>query len=105
MDQQPLLRLAPPYCHVQRLQHRIGGLPALHRPAHHAAGIEIDYDSQIGKAFHGADVSDVCHPGPVSRRHVKLGILGIINRQGRLTALIAPPTLIANLRLDTCQPA
>ena len=30
VDQHPLLRFAPPYRHVQRLQHRIGGLPALH---------------------------------------------------------------------------
>ena len=64
MDQHPLLRLAPPYRHVQRLQHRIGGLPPLHRPAHHTAEIEIDHDSQIGKALPGADVGDVGHPGP-----------------------------------------
>ena len=37
VDQHPVLRPAPPYRHVQRLQHHIGGLPAPHRPTHHTA--------------------------------------------------------------------
>ena len=45
------------YRHVQRLQHRIGGLPALHRPTHHAAGIEINHDGQIDKALQGPEWS------------------------------------------------
>lgn len=51
VDQYPLLRFAPPHRHVQRLQHYIGSLPALDRPAHHAVRREVDYDGQIGKAF------------------------------------------------------
>ena len=63
MDQYRLLRFAPPYHHVQRLQNHFGGLPALHRPTHHALGVEVDQDSQKGKALQGVDVGNVCHPG------------------------------------------
>ena len=59
VDRHPVLRFAPPYGHEQRLQHHIGGLPALHRPTFHAAGIEIDHDGQVGEAFQGADLGDV----------------------------------------------
>ena len=65
VDQHLALRFASPYRDAQRLQHHIGGRPALHRPTHHAARVEIDHDSQIGKAFQGADVGDVCRPSPV----------------------------------------
>lgn len=57
VDPHPVLRLAPPYRHVQRLQDHIGGLPALHRPTHHAAQVEVDHDSQIVR------LTDVRTPG------------------------------------------
>ena len=81
VDQDPMLRLAPPYRHMQSLQDHIGGLPALHRPAHHAAGVEIDHDGQIGKALQGANVGDVCHPGPILRSHIKLAIQRVVDCQ------------------------
>ena len=100
VDQYPLLRLAPPFRHVQRLQHHIGGLPARHRPAHHTAGIEIDHDSQVGKALQGANVGDVCHPGPVWRSHIELAIQSVVDRQGRFAAIAPRSALVADLRLD-----
>jgi len=92
----PVPRLASPYRHVQHLQHHIGSLPA----ADHAAGIQVDHDSQIGEAFQGANVGDVCHPGPVWRSHVELAVQRVVDRQGRLAAIAAGPALIADLRLD-----
>lgn len=89
---------------MQRLQHHIGGLPALHRPAHHAVRVEIDHNRQIGKAFQGADAGNVCHPGPVGRSHVELAIQCAVDRQGRLATITARPTLVADLRLDARQP-
>ena len=65
MDQHPLLRSAPPHRHVKCLEHHTGGLPALHRPAHH-----------------GADVDDVCH---LSQRALKLADLDILARIARRT--------------------
>jgi hypothetical protein len=59
----------------------IGGLSALHRPAHHAARVEIDHDRQIGKAFQGADVGNVCHPGPIWRCYIELAIQSVVDRQ------------------------
>jgi len=104
VDQHPVLWFAPPYRHVQRLQHHIGGLPALHRPAHHAAGIEINHDSQVGEALQGANVGDVCHPGPVWRSNIELAIQRVVDRQGRLATIAARPALVADLRPDTRQP-
>lgn len=89
VDQHPVLRLAPPYRHVQRMQHHIGGLAALHRPTLHAAGVKVEHDRQIGKAFQSADVCDVCHPGAVGRGHVKLAIQRVVDRQGRLATVAA----------------
>jgi len=74
VDQHPPLWLAPPDCHVQGLKDDLGRLPALHRPAHHAAGVEVKHDSQIGKTFHGADVGNVCNPGAISLFHVELPV-------------------------------
>ncbi len=97
-------KLARSYRHVQRLQHRIGGLPALHRPTHHAAGIENDHDGQIGKALQGSDVGDVCHPSPVGRGHVELATQSVVDRQGRLAAIAPRSAPVTDLRLDTRQP-
>ncbi len=72
MDQYTTFWLSSPNRHVQRLQHHIGGLSALYRPAHHAAGIEVKHDSQIGKAFHCANVSDVRHPSFVRHAEIEL---------------------------------
>ena len=104
VDQQPLLRFTPPYRHVQRLQHHIGGLSALHRAAHHAAGVQVDHDGQIGKAFLGADVGDVCHPGPVWRSHVELAIQSVVDGHGWLATIVTRPPFVADLRPDTRQP-
>lgn len=99
VDQQPLPRLAPPHRQVQRLQHHVGGLSTLRRPpspaiptalrcvgtlgcsAHHAAGVQVDHDGQIGEAFKCPNVGDVCHPGPIWRSHVKLAIQCVFDRQ------------------------
>lgn len=78
---------------LQRLQHHIGGLPALHRPAHNAAGVKVDHDRQIGEAYQGADIGDVCHPGPVGRRYIELAIQRVVDHQGRLAAIAARPRL------------
>lgn len=104
VDQHPVLLLPPLYRHVQRLQHHIGGLPALHLPTHHAAGVEVDHDSQIGQAFQGADIGDVCHPGPVGRRYIEIAIESIVDHQGGLAAIAAGPALVADLRPDARQP-
>lgn len=66
--------------------------------------VEVDHDRQIGEAFHGADVGDVCHPGMVWRSHVELAIQRVVDRQGRLAAIATGPALVADLRLDTRYP-
>ncbi len=55
--------------------------PALHRPTHHAAGIKTDHDGQIGEAFQGADVGDVCQSGMIGRGHVELAVQSVVDRQ------------------------
>lgn len=49
MDQHSVLRLAPPYRQVHRLQYPSGGLPTLHQPIHNTAKIENDHEGQIEK--------------------------------------------------------
>jgi hypothetical protein len=46
---------------VQSLRHDFGRLAALHRPADHAAGKQIDDHGQIGEAFLRPNVGDVRH--------------------------------------------
>ena len=60
VDQFLLLLFAAPYRHALRLQYNIGRMTALHRPTHHAAGVHIDCDSQVGKFFQGAVLVEVC---------------------------------------------
>jgi len=103
VDPHPVPRLASPIPPCERLEHHIGSLPALHRPTDHAAGIQVDRDSQIGEPFQGANVGDVCHPGTVWRSHVELAVQRVVDRQGRLAAIAAGPSLIADLRLDARQ--
>jgi hypothetical protein len=98
-----LLRFTSPYRHVQRLHHHVGGLAALHRPAHHAVGVQIDHDSQIVKAFQGANVSNVCHPGSIWRSYVELTIQSIIDRQRRPATIAARPTHVVDLCPDAGQ--
>jgi hypothetical protein len=40
------------------------------RTANDTAGVEIDYDGQIGEAFQRPDIGDVSHPGSIRCRHV-----------------------------------
>jgi hypothetical protein len=40
-------------------------LTALHRPADDTAGVEVDHDRQIGKAFQRPDVGDVGDPDAI----------------------------------------
>ena len=56
VDQEFVSRLSTP--HQQRLQHDIGGLVALPRPADGAAQEKVDHHGQIGKAFLGPNVGD-----------------------------------------------
>lgn len=53
VDQHLFLRFALPYRHEQSLQNDIGGLAALHCPADHTTGMEIDDDGQVGETFAG----------------------------------------------------
>ena len=48
-----VLRLPPPYRHVQGLQNHVGRLSALHRPADDTAREKIQHDSQVGEALMG----------------------------------------------------
>jgi hypothetical protein len=64
-------------------------------------GVEVEHDSQIGKALKGTDGGDVCHPSAVWRGHVELTIQIGVNRQGWFTAIAAGSTLVADLRLVT----
>ena len=73
------------------------------RPTHHAGGIEIDHDSQIGKALQSADVGDVRHPSPIGSSDIELPIQNVVDRQGWLATVAPRPTLVADLRLDTRQ--
>jgi len=57
MDQNLILGLASPYRHEQGLQHDVRGLTALHCPANHPAGIEIDDDGKVGETLAGPEWS------------------------------------------------
>ena len=71
MDEHLVLRLAPPNCHEQGLQHDVCGLSALHRPADDPARIEVDDYRKVSEALAGSDVGDVRDPGLVRSRDVK----------------------------------
>lgn len=104
MHQHTPLRLPPPDGRQQRLKDDIRGLPCLHRPPDDAAGEEIEHDRQIGEAFVGADVGDVCHPGLVRRLHVEPAIERVVDRQRGLAAVMARSALVADLRPDAGEP-
>ena len=87
----------------QCLQHQVGGLPAPHRPAHHAARVKVDHDSQIDKAFQGADVGDVRHPCLVWGCNIELPGQCVVDHLGWLAAVTARPALVADPRLDPGQ--
>lgn len=74
MDQNLILGLASPYRHEQGLQHDVRGLAALHCPANHPAGIEIDDDCKVGEARAGPDIGDVHDPGLVRSLDVELPV-------------------------------
>jgi len=124
MDEHPVLRLPAPHRHQQCLQNNVRRLAALHRPADDTTGVEVDHDRQIGEAFLGPDVGDVRHPDPVRcchvelpiQRvvdghpdpvrccHVELPIQRVVDDHGRLAAITARPTLVADPGHDAGQP-
>ena len=104
MDEHPVLRFPAPHRHQQCLQNNVGRLAALHRPADDTTGVEVDHDRQIGEAFLGPDVGDVRHPDPVRCCHVELPIQRVVDDHGRLAAITARPTLVADPGLDAGQP-
>lgn len=90
VDQHPVLRLSPPHSHEQSLQHDVGGLAALYRPA--------DDDGEIGEALTGPDISDVRDPRGVWNLDVELPVERVIYNDRRPAAVYAGPAFVANLR-------
>lgn len=103
MDQNPVLRLPPPYRHQQRLQYDICGLTALHRPSQSTTRKEVDHDGKIGKAFQCPNVGDVCHTDPGGLLHIELPVEAVVKDHGRSSAITARPTPISDLGLDPSQ--
>ena len=66
-------------------------------------GVQVDHDSQIGKAFQGADVGKVCHPSPVWCSHVELAVQSVVDNQRALATIAARPAAVADLRPDARQ--
>ncbi len=79
MDEHLGLRLPAPNGHEQGLQNEVRCLAALHGPAHNPPGVQVNDDSQIGKAFVGFDVCDVSDPCRVRCSDVELAIQGVVN--------------------------
>jgi hypothetical protein len=61
MDQHFIPWLSSPHGHEQGLQNQISGLAALDGPADNTPRIQINDDSQIGKALSRFDIGDVSH--------------------------------------------
>lgn len=78
-DQHPVLWFPAPHFHEQCLQHNICHLSALHRPANHAAGIQVDDNSQIAEALIGLYVGDICHPSRVRCVDINLAVKRVIH--------------------------
>ena len=104
MDEHPVLRFPAPHRHQQSLQNNVGRLAALHRSADDTTGVEVDHDRQIGEAFLGPDEGDVRHPAPDRCCHVELPIQRAVDDHGRLAAITARPTLVADPGHDAGQP-
>jgi len=95
VDQHPAFGLSSPDGHIERLQHHIRGLAALHRPAHDTTRIEVEHDCKVGKSFQGADVDDVCDPYPVGRLDIKLPDQRVVDYEGwpATMAIWSPPVM------------
>ncbi len=52
----------------------IGDLPALLRPPHYAARLEIDHEGLIGRTLKGADAGDLHYSGLIASSRVALGL-------------------------------
>lgn len=104
MHQHAALRFAPPDGGEQSLQDDIGRLPGLHRPSDDAALEKVKHDRQVGEALVGADVGDVGHPGLVWRLGIEPAIERVVDGKGRLAAILAGTTLVADLRPDAGEP-
>ena len=100
MDQHSVLRLPAPHRHQQRLQDKVRGLSALHGPADHPAGVEIDNDGQIGEALQCPDICDVGHPDPVRRFNVELSVECVVNDHGWPAAVSAGPPFVTDKGFD-----
>ncbi len=79
VDQNLAFGLSAPYGHEQSLQNQISGLAALNGPANNTPRIEINDNSQTGKALVGFDIGDVCDPGRIRCRNIKLTIQSVID--------------------------
>ena len=103
MDQHLVLRLAPPEGHEQGLQDDICRLSALHRPADHAPGIQVDDHRKVSEPLLRPDVGDVSYPNLVRNLDIKLPVEGVVDHDRRLAAIAAGAALVADLCLDTRQ--
>ena len=72
VDQHLAFWLSAPDGHEQSLQNHIGGLATLHGPTDNTPRVEINDDSQIGKAFVGFDVSYVSDPCRIRCGNIEL---------------------------------
>ena len=72
--QQPRSGFAPPKGHVQGLHTQRRPQVAVGRPAHHAAGKQVDDDGDVPPAFQRPHVGDVGCPNGVGGRHVELPV-------------------------------
>ena len=100
VDQNLAPRLPAPHRHQQCLQDQVGGLAVLHRPAHHAAGVDVDHYRQIGEAFLRPDVGDVGHLCLVGCRNIELAGQRVADHSGWLAAKAARTALVTDLRFD-----
>ena len=100
MDQHLFLWLAPPDGHEQNLQDDICRLTALHRPADHTPGIQVNDHCEVGKALMRLDVGDVCYPDFIWGLDMELPVEGIVDHDRRLATIAGGAALVADLRSD-----
>ncbi len=104
MDQHLVLRLSPPDGHQQGLQDDICRLTALHGPADHAPGIEIDDHREVGEALLRPHGGDIGHPDPVQEPQRRTSGRGCFDHDRWLAAITSGAALVKDPRLDPAAP-